>query len=1085
MSKAVGFFKNIILTNKGKELLLSSNNNIDNSLEFTICKFGDGRYTEEEALTATDIKNAWKTQNLNTVRIDNSEDVPKLIIEITFSNKDMQEPKVLNELGIFAKDKQNETHLFAYSLSNIENGEEIEIENDYPTTFKISIISKISNNTNVTNIIDPNGFLTKEVIELLKENIRNIAFRKIKGTLNAGERTITVSTDNLMPLSERLVLNIEGEIYFLDRDYTIDTKSNTITLKEPYSFAKDSMYEIIDPLPATYVKEQINEFIEDFKQLVSNYKVDFNEFKEQLKLEIQNKIDEFYNNLDSYIEQNRENLKGLSIKEIIANGTDINGGNKYNVIREDNTIIGEIIAPKGIQGNGVSNVEFVRIDENGDTEYRLVLDNGSKTSTFIAPRGAKGDPFRIVKVYRSILEMQADLNNPEIHVGDMVAIDTGSVEDEDTGKLFVRTNEEFSYLLDLSGATGIQGPEGPKGRDGKDGLSIKEVVPNGTDENGDNKYNIVREDNTVIGEIVSPAYGKDKVSKSGDTMTGTLIIESQEDHKLIIKSTSDNKENYILGRDASGNSLFYVGKGSISNNDISMYNYRNNKGIALTDLGVVFTGEPYAGNYRVYHEGYKPTASAIGAFNYIRMLTEVPKTFNGVTQVPNNSPDYTNLAGGGSQHFILQATTDDTSDNAYVGQIAWGYSADDPKIAIRCKNPSKNGQWKPLLRYKDVFGQTGHISGHTYMTDVFQSSYIHAFPASGERDPKALYIRTGSLNDMKNFKFSEFGTFELNNSIFTTAHTFIKNTSNGFSLYGDTNNFGFLDNNNSWLFRVDKTTNKAYIRDKEININSENETKNIFQYGTSTFMRGKGPIFDGWIELSPVQKYIPVESYPHLDDVLEKTSKRKIFNFGNLTSNNDLKLTITPLTTGGTITNPELIYKLFTGGLSYGEEIVFEITEPLNPNLQLGFELSGELWEQFKSVNAENIIFTELWGKAESGLPRTEGSMKTIQPAPETFFGVPVVDKWNIWDEVEANRLGNLYKLGTFRFMKGKVINGVFDICKHTKDGADYVKRLTFTEGSRIDFGYGSSVPSYVIPKKLDLPTREIMYIGKPSGEEN
>lgn len=111
--------------------------------------------------------------------------------------------------------------------------------------------------------------------------------------------------------------------------------------------------------------------------------------------------------------------------------------------------------------------------------------------------------------------------------------------------------------------------------------------------------------------------------------------------------------------------------------------------------------------------------------------------------------------------------------------------------------------------------------------------------------------------------------------------------------------------------------------------------------------------------------------------------------------------------------------------------------------------------------------------------------MKTIQPAPETFFGVPVVDKWNIWDEVEANRLGNLYKLGTFRFMKGKVINGVFDICKHTKDGADYVKRLTFTEGSRIDFGYGSSVPSYVIPKKLDLPTREIMYIGKPSGEEN
>lgn len=162
MSKAVGFFKNIILTNKGKELLLSSNNNIDNSLEFTICKFGDGRYTKDEVLTATDIKNAWKTQNINTVRIDNSESNPKLIIEITFSNKDMQEPKILNELGIFARDKQGYTHLFAYSLSNILEGEEIEIENDYPTTFKISIISKITNKTNVTNIIDPDGFLTKE-----------------------------------------------------------------------------------------------------------------------------------------------------------------------------------------------------------------------------------------------------------------------------------------------------------------------------------------------------------------------------------------------------------------------------------------------------------------------------------------------------------------------------------------------------------------------------------------------------------------------------------------------------------------------------------------------------------------------------------------------------------------------------------------------------------------------------------------------------------------------------------------------------------------------------------------------------------
>lgn len=751
MNRAVGFFKNIILTNKGKELLLSTNNNIDNSLEFTICKFGDGRYTEEEVLTATDIKNAWKTQNINTVRIDNSESDPKLIIEITFSNKDMQEPKVLNELGIFAKDKQNKTHLFAYSLSNIENGEEIEIENDYPTTFKISIISKISNNTNVTNIIDPDGFLTKEVIELLKENIRNIAFRKIKGTLNAGERTITVSTDNLMPLSERLVLNIEGEIYFLDRDYTIDIKSNTITLKEPYSFDKDSMYEIIDPLPATYVKEQINEFIEDFKQLVSNSKVDFNEFKEQLKLEIQNKIDEFYQNLDSYIEQNRENLKGLSIKEIIANGTDINGDNKYNVVREDNTVIGEIIAPKGIQGNGIIDVEFVGFTENGDTEYKLILDNGNKTEhTFISPKGQKGEPFRIVKVYRSILEMQSDIDNPEIQIGYMVAIDTGSVEDEDTGKLFVKSDEGFSYLLDLSGATGIQGPIGPQGPQGLRG----ETGPKG--------------------------------------------------------------EQGIQGP---------------------------------------------------------------------------------------------------------------------VGPI----------------------------------GPVG---------------------PQGEQGPAG-----------------------------------------------------------------------------------ENA---MLQYGLSTFMRGKGPISDEWIELNVFEKYLPVENYPQLEGILDKKKVRQPFDFGNLQSNNDPRFTITPLTTGGTITNPELLYKLFSGGLSYGEEIVLEVSDPLNPDLQLGFELSGELWEEIKNISS--LFFLNFYCAIESGLGDTTSSTKTIQPIEKTFFGYKAADKWYITN--------NILQPSKFRIKANGLINNIFDICEYTADGTDSVKKITFGEGSRIEIAL-SNKEMFVVPKKLDLPTREIMYIGKPSGEEN
>ena len=887
MSKAVGFFKNIILTNKGKELLLSSNNNIDNSLEFTICKFGDGRYTEEEALTATDIKNAWKTQNLNTVRIDNSEDVPKLIIEITFSNKDMQEPKVLNELGIFAKDKQNETHLFAYSLSNIENGEEIEIENDYPTTFKISIISKISNNTNVTNIIDPNGFLTKEVIELLKENIRNIAFRKIRGILNAGQQIITISTDNLMPISNRLVLNIEGEIYFLDRDYTIDTKSNTITLKEPYSFDKDSMYEIIDPLPATYVKEQINEFIEEFKKLASDSKLDFEKLKEKISLEFENKVDEFYRYLDSYIEQNRENLKGLSVKDVVANGTDINGGNRYKVVREDGTVIGEIVAPMGMQGNGITNVKFDGINQDGDTAYRLVLSDGSLTpDTFISPQGPPGDPFRIVKVYKSILEMQSDINNTEIHVGDMVAIDTGSVEDEDTGKLFTRTKEGFSYLLDLSGATGIQGPIGPQGIRGETG-------PRGD---------------------IGPQGPKGEQGPKGD-------------------------------------------KGD--------------------------TGE----------QGPQGIQGEIG---------------------PQGPPG---PAGTAPNNMVTTNTNQIISGEKTITKA-------DSALKFQSDNQAQFIEFIKGSTRKAVFGSSTSASQNAFVLQGFNGANLDI---SGWNE----LVISGLVNPTQN-------------------------------------------NDAANKIYVDEAINGIQLTPGPEGPQGPPGKNAMLQYGLSTFMRGKGPISDEWIELSPLEKYIPAVSYVHLENILDKKSKRQLFNFGNLTSNNDLKLTITPLTTGGTITNSELLYKLFSGGLSYGEEIVLEVSDPLNEDLQLGFELSGELWEEFKRINSESIIFTEIYGILESGLGHTTASIKEIQPKPETFFGVPVVDKWR-----ETYDVNFIYRIGNFRFMKGKVINGIFDICKYTKDGSDYVKKITFKEGSRIEFGYGTSIEMFIVPTKIDLPTREIMYIGK------
>ena len=85
-------------------------------------------------------------------------------------------------------------------------------------------------------------------------------------------------------------------------------------------------------------------------------------------------------------------------------------------------------------------------------------------------KGEQGEPFKIKKIYASVEEMNADFSNDEISVGEFVLINTGNVEDEDNAKLYVKTNSEFSFITDLSGATGIQGPKGDTGATGERGM---------------------------------------------------------------------------------------------------------------------------------------------------------------------------------------------------------------------------------------------------------------------------------------------------------------------------------------------------------------------------------------------------------------------------------------------------------------------------------------------------------------------------------------------------------------------------------------------------------------------------------------
>ena len=114
------------------------------------------------------------------------------------------------------------------------------------------------------------------------------------------------------------------------------------------------------------------------------------------------------------------------------------------------------LGPTGIQGQMGPTGQTGSIGPTGPTGA-----TGAMGPTGVM--GPTGEGFSIYKTYASIVDMEADANN--VQVGKFVLI-TSNTEDEDNAKLFVKSNNNFVYLTDLSGAQGIQGPVGPTGQTG-------------------------------------------------------------------------------------------------------------------------------------------------------------------------------------------------------------------------------------------------------------------------------------------------------------------------------------------------------------------------------------------------------------------------------------------------------------------------------------------------------------------------------------------------------------------------------------------------------------------------------------------
>ena len=106
--------------------------------------------------------------------------------------------------------------------------------------------------------------------------------------------------------------------------------------------------------------------------------------------------------------------------------------------------------PRGADGKGI-----VSTAENADTSITITYtDNTTFTTTPL--KGETGDAFHIVKTYTSVAAMNADYSGTDVQIGEFVMI-VSTIEDPDNAKVYVKGDQAYNFVVDMSGAAGING----------------------------------------------------------------------------------------------------------------------------------------------------------------------------------------------------------------------------------------------------------------------------------------------------------------------------------------------------------------------------------------------------------------------------------------------------------------------------------------------------------------------------------------------------------------------------------------------------------------------------------------------------
>lgn len=220
-----------------------------------------------------------------------------------------------------------------------------------------------------------------------------------------------------------------------------------------------------------------------------------------------------------------------------------NAGNMFSVtqVSGDTVHVGDIL----------SNLKGAKGDKGDPGEKGDPGDQGATGPQ--GPAGPAGQAFSIAKTYTSVDAMNKAFGTPDEGVieGQFVMIDTGSVEDEDNAKLYVRGNSGYTYITDLSGATGMQGPQGIQGIQGIQGDKGDKGDPGDTGPQGLSAFQVWQAQEGNAGKTESDYLASlkgpkgDKGDQGTDGEAGPQGLSAYDVWKSQSGNSGKTEEEYI------------------------------------------------------------------------------------------------------------------------------------------------------------------------------------------------------------------------------------------------------------------------------------------------------------------------------------------------------------------------------------------------------------------------------------------------------------------------------------------------------------------------------------------------------------